>query len=118
MAQRGSWCAIPQGAGGSAMRALWFGKFTRLVALIATFAALLPLASGRAQDRPARILYFPHSAGYRHEVIPASPEILKRIGDMSPQFEAATSEDVSVFTAANLRRYGAVRFFPTAELPV
>ncbi len=100
------------------MRALWFGKFTQLIALIATFVALLPLASGRAQDRPARILYFTHSAGYRHEVIPASREILKRIGEMSPRFEVATSEDVSVFTAENLRRYGAVMFFTTGELPM
>src|SRR5882672_11599796 len=111
-------CAIPPAAGGSAMRALWFGKFTQLVALIATFAALLPLASARAQDRPARILYFTHSAGYRHEVIPASREILKQIGEMSPRFEVAASEDVSVFTAENLRRYGAVMFFTTGELPM
>jgi hypothetical protein len=100
------------------MRALWFGKFTQLVALIATFAALLPLACACAQDRPARILYFTHSAGYRHEVIPASREILKQIGEMSPRFEVATSEDVSVFTAENLRRYGAVMFFTTGELPM
>src|SRR5882672_6466835 len=111
-------CAIPPAAGGSAMRALWFGKFTQLVALIATFAALLPLASARAQDRPARILYFTHSAGYRHEVIPASREILKQIGEMSPRFEVTASEDVAVFTPENLRRYGAVMFFTTGELPM
>src|SRR5260370_38999777 len=118
MAQRGSRCAVPPATGGSAVRALWFGKFTHLVALTATFAALLPLASARAEDRPARILYFTHSAGYRHEVIPASREILKQIGETSPRFEVATSEDVSVFTAENLRRYGAVMFFTTGELPM
>src|SRR5262245_16817044 len=100
------------------MRALWFGKFTQVVALIAAFAALLPLASAHAQERPARILYFTHSAGYRHEVIPASREILKQIGEISPQFEVAATEDVSVFTAENLRRYGAVMFFTTGELPM
>src|SRR5258706_9372237 len=102
------------------MRALLFGKFTRLVAVSAAFAALLPLAYAptRAQDRPARILYFTHSAGYRHEVIPASRGILKQIGEISPRFEVATSEDVSVFTAENLRRYGAVMFFTTGELPM
>src|SRR5258706_3440786 len=102
------------------MRALLFGKFTRLVAVSAAFAALLPLAYAptRAQDRPARILYFTHSAGYRHEVIPASREILRQIGEMSPRFEVTTSEDVSVFTAENLRRYGAVMFFTTGELPM
>src|SRR5260370_16644339 len=100
MAQRGSRCAIPPAAGGSAMRALWFWKFTQLVA---TFVALLPVASARAQDRPVRILYFTHSAGYRHEVIPASREILKQIGEMSPRFEVPTSEAVSAFTAQNPR---------------
>ena len=86
------------------MRALWFRKFMQLVALIATFAALLPLASAHAQNRPARILYFTHSAGYRHEVIPASREILKQIGEMSPRFEVATSEDVSVLKLSTLKR--------------
>ena len=33
-----------------------------------------------AQDRPARILYFTHSAGYRHDVIPTSRDILQQIG--------------------------------------
>src|SRR5258707_1897339 len=37
---------------------------------------------------------------------------------MSPRFEVTTSEDVSVFTAENLRRYGAVMFFTTGELPM
>jgi len=102
------------------MRALSFGKFTRLVALVATFAALLALACGSAcaQDRPARILYFTHSAGYRHEVIPASREILRQIGETPPRFEVVASEDVSVFTEENLRRFGAVMFFTTGELPM
>src|SRR5258707_12893004 len=102
------------------MRALPFRKMAQLVAWIVTFATLVPAAYAptRAQDRPARILYFTHSAGYRHEVIPASREILKQIGEMSPRFEVATSEDVSVLTAENLRRYGAVMFFTTGELPM
>src|SRR5215831_17584523 len=102
------------------MRALSFGKFTRLVALVATFAALLALACGSAcaQDRPARILYFTHSAGYRHEVIPASREILRQIGETPPRFEVVASEDVSVFTEENLRRFGAVMFFTTGEVPM
>src|SRR5215813_806555 len=102
------------------MRALSFGKFTRLVALVATFAALFPQAYGSAcaQDRPARILYFTHSAGYRHEVIPVSRQILKQIGEVSPRFEVTATEDVSVFTAERLRGFGAVMFFTTGELPM
>jgi type 1 glutamine amidotransferase len=102
------------------MRALSFGKLLQWVALAVTFATLLPLtyAPARAQDRPARILYFTHSAGYRHEVIPASREILKQIGETAPRFEVTATEDVAVFTAENLRRYGAVVFFTTGELPM
>ncbi len=102
------------------MRSLSVGKLVPLVALVVTFAAALALSCtpARAQDRPARILYFTHSAGYRHEVIPASREILKQIGEISPRFEVAATEDVSVFTAENLRRFGAVMFFTTGELPM
>jgi uncharacterized protein len=71
-----------------------------------------------AEDRPARVLYFTHSAGYRHDVIPASREILKQIGEKAPRFEVTVSEDVSVFTPENLRRFGAVMFFTTGELPM
>ena len=87
------------------------------VALAAAFAVLCTAAW--AGDRPARILYFTHSAGYRHNVIPVSLEILERIGETGPRpFEVAASEDVSVFTPENLRRFGAVMFFTTGELPM
>jgi uncharacterized protein len=91
-------------------------KMARALALAALCALVcLPAA---AQDRPCRILYFTHSAGYRHEVIPASREILMRMAAAEPHFEVTASEDVSVFTAENLRRYNAVMFFTTGELPM
>ena len=100
------------------MRFLSIGKLVPLVALVVTFATAIVLTPVRAQDRPSRILYFTHSAGYRHEVIPVSREILKQLGENSPQFEVVATEDVAVFTAQNLRRYGAVMFFTTGELPM
>jgi uncharacterized protein len=102
------------------MRSLPIWKLAQAFVLPLTFAAAFALvyAPARAQDLPTRVLYFTHSAGYRHEVIPASRGILKQIGEISPRFEVATSEDVSVFTAENLRRYGAVMFFTTGELPM
>jgi len=102
------------------MRFLPFGRLSFAVAVAAMSAAVLAFICtvARAQDRPSRILYFTHSAGYRHDVIPASREILKRLGEMSPRFEVVTAEDVAVFSAENLRRYGAVMFFTTGELPV
>jgi uncharacterized protein len=70
-----------------------------------------------AQDRPARILYFTHSAGYRHDVIPTSRDVLQRIGATS-DFQITMSEDVAVFTTENLLRYGGIMFFTTGELPL
>lgn len=75
-------------------------------------------SAASAQERPARILYFTLSAGYRHEVIPASVAIMQEIGATAPLFEVTQSEDVAVFTAENLRRFGAVMFFTTGELPM
>jgi uncharacterized protein len=85
------------------------------VALAAAFAVLC--AAAHAGDRPARILYFTHSAGYRHDVIPVSRKVMTRIGEAA-RFEVAASEDVSAFTPENLRRFGAVMFFTTGELPM
>ena len=53
-----------------------------------------------AQDRPARILYFTHSAGYRHDVISTSRDVLQRIG-ATADFQITMSEDVAVFTTEN-----------------
>jgi len=102
------------------MRFLAIWKLARAIAQALTFTTALALAyaPARAEDRPARILYFTHSAGYQHEVIPASTDILKQIGQISPRFEVTASDDVSVFTTENLRRYGAVMFFTTGELPM
>jgi uncharacterized protein len=99
------------------------------IRLSTVFAATLALALGlifalapagissRAEERPASVLYFTHSAGYRHEVIPVSQAILKEIA-ASARFVVTASEDVSIFTPENLRRFGAVMFFTTGELPM
>src|SRR4051794_28360093 len=88
-----------------------------------TFISLLGSATScsivaNAQPRPRRILYFTHSAGYRHEVIPLSQAILKQIGGNSGQFEITATENVAEFSAGNLQRYDAVMFFTTGELPM
>jgi uncharacterized protein len=85
---------------------------------IALLAATLTASPSHAERWPNRILYFTHSAGYRHEVIPTSQGVLKEIGENSRAFEMTATEDVSVFTAENLRHYAAVIFFTTGELPM
>jgi uncharacterized protein len=94
----------------------WFRHIT-FIALLAAVSSAFAGWPSHAQDRPGRILYFTHSAGYRHEVIPASRDILDKIG-AAAGFEVTASEDVAAFTAENLRHYGAVMFFTTGELPM
>ena len=64
------------------------------IALLSGAAAVRPSS---AQDRPARILYFTHTAGYRHDVIPAAGQVLQGIGETAG-FQITASEDVAVFT--------------------
>jgi hypothetical protein len=70
------------------------------------------------QAQLPRILYFTHSAGYRHEVIPLSKTILTQLGKVSGAFEVAATEDTSEITTENLRRYAALVFYTTGELPM
>jgi type 1 glutamine amidotransferase len=107
-------CAISAKVAAANLNWLRRTAFVAILASVVSIDAALP---SRAQDRPARILYFTHSAGYRHEVIPASRDILQRIG-ATAGFEVTASEDVAVFSAENLQRYGAVIFFTTGELPM
>jgi type 1 glutamine amidotransferase len=88
----------------------------KLIAFLGS-AAAFPLAA-RAAQSVGRILYFTHSAGYRHDVIPLSQVILKQIGEDSGMLQVAATEDVSEFETGNLQRYDAVIFFTTGELPM
>ena len=87
------------------------------------FISLLAGATARplttsAERQFSRVLYFTHSAGYRHEVITLSQAVLKHIGETSGMFVVTATEDISEFTIANLQRYDAVMFYTTGELPM
>jgi uncharacterized protein len=87
------------------------------IALLGGAAAIRPFGA-HAQRPPARILYFTYSAGYRHDVIPLSRAILTRLGSNSGVFEVTATEDISEFSAENLKRYAAVMFYTSGELPM
>jgi uncharacterized protein len=87
------------------------------IALLGGVAAARPL-DAHAERRQERILYFTHSAGYRHDVIPLSKAILAQLGSNSGIFEVTATEDVSEFSAEKLERYAAVMFFTSGELPM
>lgn len=87
------------------------------IALLGSAATIRPF--NLRAERPAdRILYFICSAGYRHEVIPLSKTVLVQLGRDSGAFEVTATENTSEFSAENLKRYAAVIFYTTGELPL
>jgi type 1 glutamine amidotransferase len=76
------------------------------------------LLGAREESPLERILYFTRTAGYRHEVIPLSKEILTQLGRNSGVFEVTVTEDTSEFSIENLKRYAAAIFYTTGELPM
>jgi type 1 glutamine amidotransferase len=88
-----------------------------VIALLGSAAAIRPLLA-RAERPLNRILYFTYSAGYRHEVISLSKAILTQLGRNSAAFEITATEDTSEFSTENLKRYAAVMFYTSGELPM
>ena len=80
-------------------------------------AAAQPLGA-HAQGPKQRVLYFTYSAGYRHDVIPLSKAILTQLGSNSGVFDVTATEDTSEFSTDNLKRYAAVMFYTSGELPL
>ncbi|MFL6818023.1 MAG: ThuA domain-containing protein [Bradyrhizobium sp.] len=76
-----------------------------------------PIAT-RADRQIQHVLYFTRSAGYRHQVIPLSQQIMQQLGKNSGAFDLTQTEDVSVFTTENLGHYAAVIFYTSGELPM
>jgi type 1 glutamine amidotransferase len=65
-----------------------------------------------------KVLYLTHSAGFKHEVLPLSEQILKQIGERSGAFEVTATQDCSVLSRDGLKPYDAVVFYTTGELPI
>src|SRR5215216_7492728 len=63
-----------------------------------------------------KLLYVTHSAGYRHEVLPYSQEVMQKIG--AGAFEATCTDDVATVNWNNLNQYDAIAFCTTGELPI
>lgn len=71
-----------------------------------------------AWGQPKRVLYLTYSAGYRHDSIPTSAEVLRRAGATSGQLEVVASEDLSLISSSGLSGFDAVFFFTSGELPI
>jgi len=65
-----------------------------------------------------QLLYVTHSAGYAHEVLPYSQEMMVKIGKDSGAFEATCTNDVATVDWSDLSRWDAISFCTTGELPI
>lgn len=65
-----------------------------------------------------QLLYVTHSAGYKHEVLPYSQEVVRKLGAESGAFAADCTDDVASVDWSALNRYDAVAFCTTGDLPM
>jgi len=65
-----------------------------------------------------QLLYVTHSAGYKHEVLPYSQEVMQKLGGDSGAFAATCTDDVSTVDWNNLAAFDAIAFCTTGELPM
>ena len=84
---------------------------SRLVTFLVFALALLPSI---VQGQPKRILYITHSAGFRHDSLPVSQQVLQQIAARSGKLEITATEDLSALS--DLANYSAVFFFTSGEL--
>lgn len=88
--------------------------------LLCALFAISSLKSDLAATRAAKhkVLYLTHSAGFKHQVLPLSEQILKEMGEKSGLFDATITQDCSIISREGLKPFSAVVFYTTGELPV
>src|SRR5437660_11075644 len=74
------------------------------------------LSAIAASAAPKRVLYITTSAGYRHDSIPTSQDVMRQLGERSGAFEVVASEDLSLINAETLRDFDVLYFFTSGEL--
>jgi type 1 glutamine amidotransferase len=70
------------------------------------------------QPTHRRLLYLTHTAGFRHDVLPLSHQVVRDLAKSSDAFDVTVTEDCSAISESGLRGYDAVFFYTTGELPL
>ncbi len=83
---------------------------------IANIEKALPKKAIAKPARPRRILVFNRTEGYYHTAIQCGAKALELMGKKTGAFEVVVSEDMSAFTAKNLKQFDAVCFNSTTNL--
>ena len=77
--------------------------------LLSLLALVAPLVA-----EPKRVLFFSHTAGFRHESILTAREVLRTLDP--ERWRVTASEDLAMIAAERLREFHAVFFFTSGEL--
>lgn len=72
----------------------------------------------RTGAEPVRLFYCTHSAGFRHDVLPETREIMKKLGEDLDWLEVEVSDDITDLDAAKLATLDAVMLYTTGRLPL
>jgi len=88
-----------------------------LSVLILAMGSLARGGEGKASKK-GQLLYMTLTKGFHHASIDFSKQIVKEVGEKSGAFDVTVTEDVGAFTKENLKKYDAVMFNTTGELPM
>lgn len=80
--------------------------------------SFVQLTGCAAFDLQRQVLYVTATYGYRHSDIEASVQVMQELARASGTLKIVHTEDVSLINAENLRRFDAVYFFTSGELPL
>jgi len=65
-----------------------------------------------------KLLMITHSAGFKHDYLPTASKTVGSLGEKSGLFEVSATEDCAVLNGKDLKKYDAMLFATTGELPV
>jgi len=85
--------------------------------IVAAAVAILAAAALAAQAPNKKVLYLAHSAGYKHEVVPLSMQLLPELGKKNG-FDVIATRDLTFLSPQSLKSYDAVVLYTTGELPI
>jgi uncharacterized protein len=97
----------------------WTRRDTAMLLFLSLALGTAAWSGGGVRDAaPGRLLYLTHSAGFRHDVLPLTHEVVRTLGRTSGAYEATVTEDVAQISRSGLEGYDAVVFYTTGELPM
>lgn len=64
------------------------------------------------------LLMVTHSAGFKHDYLPIAEEVVRKLGLESGTFNVIATEDCSILNCRDLKKFDAILFATSGELPV